>query len=193
MADVTLYHNPRCSKSRRALELMRAGGVEPQIVEYLKTPLDRDGLVELLRALQMPARDLLRRGEDEYSELGLADRLDDADSGVRFWAANGLCYLGAKAEPATPKLTKALSDPSPDVRIAAAEVLCRLNHPDAPLPVLVEALEHESPWVRLYSANVLDRIGPQALPALESIKKAAKGKDMYIRWVFGYTVKTLTD
>ena len=79
------------------------------------------------------------------------------------------------------------------MRIAAAEVLCRLNHPDAPLPVLVEALEHESPWVRLYSANVLDRIGPQALPALESIKKAAKGKDMYIRWVFGHTVKTLTD
>jgi len=80
MADVTLYHNPRCSKSRRALELMRAGGVEPQIVEYLKTPLDRDGLVELLRALQMPARDLLRRGEDEYSELGLADRLDDEEA-----------------------------------------------------------------------------------------------------------------
>jgi len=149
----------------------------------------KDSLFPLEKTLE--AALLIDRGEEALPDL--IDRLDDADSGVRFWAANGLCYLGAKAEPATPKLTKALSDPSPDVRIAAAEVLCRLNHPDAPLPVLVEALEHESPWVRLYSANVLDRIGPQALPALESIKKAAKGKDMYIRWVFGHTVKTLTD
>lgn len=69
---VVLYHNPRCSKSRQALSLLREHGVEPEIVEYLKTPLSADALRELLDALGMSARDLLRTGEAPYRELGLA-------------------------------------------------------------------------------------------------------------------------
>ena len=68
---VTIFHNPRCSKSRQTLALLEARGVKPKIVEYLKTPPDRETLVALLRKLGMPARELLRRAEPEYAELGL--------------------------------------------------------------------------------------------------------------------------
>lgn len=66
-------HNPRCSKSRGALELLRERGIEPDIVAYLDTPPSPVELRELLRKLGLPARDLLRTGEDEYRELGLDD------------------------------------------------------------------------------------------------------------------------
>ncbi|NZA27002.1 arsenate reductase (glutaredoxin) [Luteimonas sp. SJ-92] len=73
MTDAVIYHNPRCSKSRAALELLRARGVAPRIVRYLEEPLDAGGLRVLLRQLGIPARGLLRTGEAEYAELGLAD------------------------------------------------------------------------------------------------------------------------
>ena len=75
-----IYHNPRCSKSRQALDLLRERGVEPRIVEYLRTPPDAATLHELLRMLGCRARDLLRLGEDAYAALGLASRLDDDDA-----------------------------------------------------------------------------------------------------------------
>lgn len=68
-----LYHNPRCSKSRGALELLRERGVEPDIVAYLETPPSVPELRALLDKLGLPARALLRTGEAEYAELGLAD------------------------------------------------------------------------------------------------------------------------
>ncbi|HEX6591369.1 MAG TPA: arsenate reductase (glutaredoxin) [Moraxellaceae bacterium] len=75
---VTLYHNPRCSKSREALALLQARGVEPRIVRYLDTPPDAAALRQLLRQLGLPARELLRRKEEEYLALGLDDpQLDD--------------------------------------------------------------------------------------------------------------------
>lgn len=70
---VTIYHNPRCSKSRQALALLEARGLEPRVVEYLKTPPDHATLAGLLRKLNIPARDLLRRNEPEYRALGLED------------------------------------------------------------------------------------------------------------------------
>lgn len=73
MTDLTLYHNPRCSKSRGALELLEARGLAPVIVRYLETPPGEAQLRELLRKLGLPARQLLRSGEDEYKTLGLAD------------------------------------------------------------------------------------------------------------------------
>jgi arsenate reductase (glutaredoxin) len=60
---VTIYHNPRCNTSRKALALLREKGVEPQIIEYLKTPYTAPQLKELLGQLNMPARKLLRRKE----------------------------------------------------------------------------------------------------------------------------------
>jgi arsenate reductase len=78
MSDITLYHNPRCSKSRAALELLRNHGVEPALVLYLETPPDRQALGDIKRALGIPARQMLRTGEPEYAQLNLDDHnLDD--------------------------------------------------------------------------------------------------------------------
>ena len=73
MTDLTLYHNPRCSKSRGALELLEARGLTPTVVSYLETPLDAPQLRDLLAKLNISARQLLRSGEDEYKALNLAD------------------------------------------------------------------------------------------------------------------------
>ena len=73
MTDLTLYHNPRCSKSRGALELLEARGLNPTVVRYLETPLNAAQLKTLLTKLRISARQLLRTGEDEYKALNLAD------------------------------------------------------------------------------------------------------------------------
>ncbi|WP_339522032.1 arsenate reductase (glutaredoxin) [Pseudomonas sp. EA_35y_Pfl2_R111] len=79
MTAMTLYHNPRCSKSRSALQLLEDRGLSPTIVRYLETPLNAEQLQELLGKLGIPARQLLRTGEDEYKSLGLNDpRMTDA-------------------------------------------------------------------------------------------------------------------
>ena len=70
---VTIYHNPRCSKSRQTLELLRSRGVEPEIVEYLKNPPSATKLKEILKRLGMSPRELMRRKETPYKELGLDD------------------------------------------------------------------------------------------------------------------------
>lgn len=68
---VTIYHNPRCSKSRETLALLEARGISPRVIEYLKTPPDRATIAALLRKLGIPARDLVRRKEAEFATLGL--------------------------------------------------------------------------------------------------------------------------
>lgn len=73
MADVTIYHNARCSKSRETLALLAEHGVTPRVVYYLETPPTATELAELLHKLGLGARQLLRRGEAAYAELGLAD------------------------------------------------------------------------------------------------------------------------
>jgi len=73
MTDLTLYHNPRCSKSRGALELLEAHGLAPRVVRYLETPPSASELHGLLAKLGLSARQLLRNGEDEYQALNLAD------------------------------------------------------------------------------------------------------------------------
>jgi arsenate reductase len=76
---VTIYHNPQCSKSRQTLQLLRDKGVEPDIVEYLKSPPDAKTLAGLLKKLGLVPRELMRRKEAAYKENGLADNsLDDA-------------------------------------------------------------------------------------------------------------------
>ncbi|CAI8938900.1 putative oxidoreductase YfgD [Pseudomonas sp. IT-347P] len=73
MTDLTLYHNPRCSKSRGALELLEARGLTPNVVRYLETPLNAAQIKALLGKLGISVRQLLRSGEDEYKMLQLAD------------------------------------------------------------------------------------------------------------------------
>lgn len=78
--SVTLYHNPRCSKSRQTLQLLQERGIEPQVIEYLKTPPDADTLRAILAQLGIGPRDLLRRKEAEYKALGLDNpELSDAE------------------------------------------------------------------------------------------------------------------
>ncbi len=71
--SVTIYHNPRCSKSRQALALLRDKGIEPEIVEYLQTPPDAATLAQLLAMLDLEPRALMRTKEKEYQENGLED------------------------------------------------------------------------------------------------------------------------
>lgn len=70
---VTIYHNPRCSKSRQTLALIEEKGIEPEIVLYLETPPSSDTLNDLLGKLGISARQLLRKGEDAYKENNLKD------------------------------------------------------------------------------------------------------------------------
>ena len=78
MADYTIYHNPRCSKSRQTLALLEEHGVEPEIVQYLNTPPDADTLRGLIKKLGLKrAHDLLRTKEAEYREAGLDADADD--------------------------------------------------------------------------------------------------------------------
>ncbi|NIA72458.1 arsenate reductase (glutaredoxin) [Pelagibius litoralis] len=70
---VTIYHNPRCSKSRQTLALIRDRGIEPRIVEYLSDTPDAATLDRLLKKLKMEPRELMRRKEAPYKELNLGD------------------------------------------------------------------------------------------------------------------------
>jgi len=74
MMDVTIYHNPACGTSRNTLALIRHAGIEPVVIEYFKTPPSRDKLRELVAAMRIPVRALLREKETPYAELGLGDR-----------------------------------------------------------------------------------------------------------------------
>lgn len=70
---VKIYHNPRCSKSRQTLELLKQQDIDPEIIDYLKTPPDKTELKRLLKLLGITARDLLRKKEPEFKALGLDD------------------------------------------------------------------------------------------------------------------------
>ncbi|MGB5726915.1 MAG: arsenate reductase (glutaredoxin) [Thiogranum sp.] len=83
MSKPTMYHNPRCSKSRQTLELLRARGIEPEIVEYLKTPPDAQQLGQILDMLGLEPRQLMRTSEAEYKENNLADTSLDRDELIR--------------------------------------------------------------------------------------------------------------
>jgi arsenate reductase len=71
--SITIYHNPACGTSRNTLAMIRQSGEEPEIIEYLKSPPSRETLLALLRAMNMTARDLLRRKGTPYHTLGLDD------------------------------------------------------------------------------------------------------------------------
>lgn len=77
---VTIYHNPRCSKSRQTLQLLNDNDVEPTIVEYLKTPLNKQQLKKLVKQLDCGVRDIIRTSEADYKEnhLGNKELTDEA-------------------------------------------------------------------------------------------------------------------
>lgn len=69
--QMTIYHNPRCSKSRQTLELLQSKGVEPKVFEYLKEPMNKSQLEDLFKALDKKAKDVLRTKEEEYKALSI--------------------------------------------------------------------------------------------------------------------------
>ncbi|WP_417792294.1 arsenate reductase (glutaredoxin) [Stutzerimonas xanthomarina] len=73
MTELILYHNPRCSKSRNALELLEQRGLSPSVVRYLETPPSADELKQILARLGISPRQLLRSSEEDYKTLNLAD------------------------------------------------------------------------------------------------------------------------
>jgi arsenate reductase len=80
---VTIYHNPRCSKSRETLKLLRARGIEPKVIAYLETPPDAATLKRLLKMLGRDARALMRRKEPAYKDNRLDDRALGEDALIR--------------------------------------------------------------------------------------------------------------
>ena len=84
----TIYHNPRCSKSRQTLALLEERGIAPRVVDYLKTPPSAAVLKTILKQLGLRPRDLMRKGEPLYAELGLKDRDLDDDALIALMVAN---------------------------------------------------------------------------------------------------------
>jgi arsenate reductase (glutaredoxin) len=101
---VTIYHNPACGTSRNTLAMIRQSGVEPVIIEYLKTPPSREKLVELVKAMGISVRSLLRDKGTPYKELGLADPKWTDDELLDFLVAHPI--LINRPIVATPKGTR---------------------------------------------------------------------------------------
>jgi arsenate reductase len=88
MMSVTIYHNPSCGTSRNTLAMIRQSGEEPEVIEYLKDPPSRARLVELIKAMGIPVRALLREKGTPYAELGLADPKWNDDELIDFMLAH---------------------------------------------------------------------------------------------------------
>lgn len=86
--NVTILHNPRCSKSRQTLKLLKERGIEPDVIEYLSAPPTADQLREILNLLAMEPRDLMRASEPIYDDLGLGDANLDRDALIQAMVDN---------------------------------------------------------------------------------------------------------
>jgi arsenate reductase (glutaredoxin) len=102
--SVTIYHNPSCGTSRNTLAMIRQSGEEPEIVEYLKTPPSRERLIELIKAMGISVRGLLREKGTPHAELGLADPKWSDDELIDFMLAHPI--LINRPIVVTPKGTK---------------------------------------------------------------------------------------
>ena len=87
MKEFTIYHNPRCSKSRQALQILRDRGIEPNIIEYLKTPLQKDELKTISTSLGLRPKEFVRKNESDFKERSMASDLEDDDKMIKAMAA----------------------------------------------------------------------------------------------------------
>ena len=87
MANISIWHNPRCSKSRNAVTLLEEKGVDAEVVKYLDTPPSKEELVKVLKMLGIGARELMRTKEGIYKELNLKEEMDE-DKLIEAMAAN---------------------------------------------------------------------------------------------------------
>lgn len=166
--------------NREHLLRIRDAGFLPEAEMLARAQAAGKTIYEMVRDPQlypletiMGAAELAGEGNPENLPR-LQELLGHEDSGVRYWAATGCAILGSKAAPAADRLRKLLEDPSPSVRIAAAEALCKMGRAGDGLPVLIElAGETKAPYA-LHAVNVLEEIGPLARPALGVLERAAK-------------------
>ncbi|UJQ95508.1 arsenate reductase (glutaredoxin) [Mariluticola halotolerans] len=86
--SITIYHNPACGTSRNTLAMIRQSGTEPEVIEYLETPPSREKLVELIGAMDISPRALLRQKGTPYDELGLGDDKWSDDELIDFMMAH---------------------------------------------------------------------------------------------------------
>lgn len=86
MPDFIIYHNPRCSKSRQALEILKDKGIQPEIIQYLDTPLNEEQLIDLVSKLNGPASQLVRTKEDDFKNSPF--NLDDTETVIKELAKN---------------------------------------------------------------------------------------------------------
>ncbi|MDZ7619295.1 MAG: sulfatase-like hydrolase/transferase [Patescibacteria group bacterium] len=117
--------------------------------------------------------------------------LADPDAGVRFWAATGCAALAEAAAPAADALESLLADPSPDVRIAAAESLCLIGRRDGAMKVLTNLVSHEHPSVALRAVNALENLGDLARSGYEAVRHVADRADGYVKRAADRAVETL--
>jgi len=118
--------------------------------------------------------------------------MDDENECVRYWAALGCVMLREKCAPAAEALAKRLTDNSGQVRVAAAEALCRAGQEAKGLAALTACLADEkSVWVCLQAANALENLGEKARPALAALEKAASGGNQYVRNAAGHAAAVL--
>ena len=87
MKEFTIYHNPRCSKSRQTLQILRDRGIEPSIVEYVKTPLQKDQLKKISTSLGFRPKEFVRKNESDFKERNLVNHLEDDDKMIEAMAA----------------------------------------------------------------------------------------------------------
>jgi len=87
MKEFTIYHNPRCSKSRQTLQILRDRGIEPSIVEYLKTPLQKDELKKISTSLGFRPKEFVRKNESDFKDRNLVNHLEDDDKMIEAMAA----------------------------------------------------------------------------------------------------------
>ncbi|MBN1345348.1 MAG: sulfatase-like hydrolase/transferase [Phycisphaerae bacterium] len=140
----------------------------------------------------LAAADLASRMQPEALPKLLA-LLKDKDAAVRYWAVVGLSALGDKAGPAAEAVAGELKDSSPEVRIIAAELLCRLGRVSEGLPVLIDGLTNENEWVRLRAANLLDHLDEKARPAFDAMTRASKApkQNPYVNRVLDHALGEL--
>ena len=122
---------------------------------------------------------------------GCLKLLEDGDPAVRWWGATGAGVHGGKSDLVEAALHKALDDPAPIVRVAAANGLCRLEKFDKAMPVLTKCLKDDNPWVRHESALAIDALGKQAAPLGEALQAATKDENQYVVRVVQHTLSIL--
>lgn len=158
--------------------IRRAEGGSPAEMPRASYPIERI----------LDAAELVGRGPEHLNKLQAL--LGDGDSAVRYWAAVGLTALGVRAKPASEALRKALQDPAPSVRIAAAEALAGLGAEAEAVPVLSACLLDADPRVALQAAIALWYLGEKARPAVGAMREALSregGKEPQR----GYTVNAI--